>query len=557
MMATARPNPPVQIDLTPGQQDFLTLECVWDEVQREYNYRIDVRDPDGELMHSIVSNTVRDRTSLAVLIAAKLAKDATFGFGTDQRPYWWVGNRWIPVEKWLMSLDYSMHVLTRTALVSRESSLTAESMAAWRANSNYPQDGLNLTAYGTCPGIPLLDGILSFKAFDEARQREEVTPSSDFEDRFGIPHDPSHMNLSVFPVYCEVALIHMLLYAAGDDSLLRKFLHSTLTEPQLEVFQKWLGFHLIINQVPNPERMVYLWGSGANGKSQLLWLIRGLVGRDACAELRLSDLKASANVELLQGKVAMLGAEASTSTELERLKSLISREPQNVNPKYRDPYSLQPECLITQASNFAPSFNERSDALTRRVISLHLENSFKDGATRVEDIAGRIIKDEFVILFAFALLGAQRILSDGRFLVPEQIESSSRSTVEKGNPFERFVSDQIEYGPYEIAIPELYRMYAHWCRNEGGEAAPGSQQLLLDELERISGLKKRTLKRGRSLGYAPSVWIDQYGKDTKIVPNLREGVRAQVIQGLRVNNKNGLTAGQDLPANARAFAIIE
>ena len=276
-MAKERPKPPVELDLSPGPQDFLSVTCTWDDTTKSYEYTIEVRDPEGEPMHTLISSHVRDRTSLAVLIAAKLAKDRHFGFGVDQRPYWWVGNRWMSVDKWLMSLDYSMHVLSRTALVSRESSLTAEAMAAWRATSEYSQDGLNLTAFGKCPGIPLLDGILSFKALNGEEEAIATTgdPAAPVpDDGDGIPHDPANMNLAVFPVYCEVARITMLMYAIGDDSLLRQFLVSTLKEAQLEVFQKWLGFHLILNQVPNPERMLYLWGSGANGKSQLLWLIR-------------------------------------------------------------------------------------------------------------------------------------------------------------------------------------------------------------------------------------------------------------------------------------------
>jgi len=575
----SRPRPPVELDLSSGKQDYLSLKCDWVESTGRYLYTIDIFGPDGEHMHQVMSDKVKDKVSLAVLIATQLSRDPHFGFGQDQRPYYWMGNCWAPVAKWFSSLDYSMHVLARTALVSREGTLAAETMAAWRANSEFPEEGLNLTAFGTCPGIPLVDGILSFGALEAPPNRltsidaagksipaldggaspgtADTAADAEVEgDAPGsIPHHPRHMNLAVFPVYCEVARINMLLYAIGDDSLLRRFLQSTLSPAQLDVFQQWLGYHLVINKVPNPEKMVYLWGSGANGKSQLLWLIRGLVGKESCAELRLSDLKSSANVELLLGKVAMLGAEANTSTELERLKSLISREPQNVNPKYRDPYTIEPECLITQASNYPPTFDERSDALTRRVISLELKNSFKNGPDKVPDIAAKIIKDEFDVLFAFALLGAQKVLAEGRFEIPGTVEKESRAIVEKGNPFERFVDEQLEYGSYEISISELYKIYASWCRNGGGIASPASQQTLLEEISRISANKNKIVKKGRSNAYAASTWFDQSGKEVRIVPSL--AARPEVVQGVRVNNRNGMIAGQNLPAKARMASLIE
>jgi len=47
---------------------------------------------------------VIDKTSLSVMVAQQMAKDPHFGFGRDQRPYRWVGNRWEAVDKWFASI---------------------------------------------------------------------------------------------------------------------------------------------------------------------------------------------------------------------------------------------------------------------------------------------------------------------------------------------------------------------------------------------------------------------------------------------------------------------
>lgn len=552
--------PPVELDISAGPQDFLSITLSDNKQTGQYTYNIEVRAPDGQPLYHIQSSNVVDRTSLAILIAQKLAKDEHFGFGRDQMPYRWIGTCWAPVEKWMMSLSYSMHVLVRTSLNSRDSSLMAETLAAWQATSQYPSDGLDLRAFGSCPGIPFEDGVVMLPE----RGRFVMELPMDYFDI--TPHRPEHMNLRVLPVRfeqvhetCQVRMTtsagdvdgHRVAASPYQNSLTWRFFESTLEPVQMHQLMRWFGFHLVSHLFPNPEKMMYLWGDGGNGKSQILWLLRGLVGPDACAELRLTDLRHSPNVELLAGKLAMIGSEANTSTELERLKSLISKEPQAVNPKYRDPYSFVPDCLITQASNKPPRFEEQSDAMARRVISLHLKRSFSNADDKVQDIAKKIIGEEYPFLVAFAMLGLRFIVWDNGFKVLDDIERESKEKVSEGNPFDVF-ADELEYGPFEIAQKELHRYYLRWCKTTGGNVNTASMKELLDQLERISKKADRRIKRdARSTQYAPSYWYDNTNKRVLLVPELQDIKKPEVVRGFRINNRNGLVIGQPLPAGSR------
>lgn len=555
--------PPVEVDISAGQQDFLTITRSYDQVQDVHSYSIEVRAPNGQPLYNISSAAILDRTSLAILISQRMAKDAHFGFGRDQMPYRWTGNHWELVEKWMASLDYSMHVLVRTGLNNRDSSLRTESMAAWQAMSQYPSDGLDLRAFGSCPGIPFSDVVLLLPH----RGRLALELSKDVYKT--VSHQPENMNLRVLPVtFDEVhasfeltpipdwsiendTKMEQLCKQPFDNSLTWRFFESTLEGAQRVQLQRWFGFHLVSHLYPNPEKMMYLWGDGANGKSQILWLLRGLVSADACAELRLSDLKHSPNLEMIVGKLAMLGSEANTNTELERLKSLISKEPQGVNPKYRDPYSFVPDCLITQASNKPPRFSEQSDAMARRVVSLHLKKSFSNSAIKVQDIAKRIIEEEYTYLVAFALRGLVSVSYKGEYTVLDSIARESEEKVGEGNPFEVF-AEEIEYGPFEVAHKELHRYYLNWCRTSGGNVNASSMKELLDQLERIAKKDDRKIKRdARSTQYNLSYWYDAQQKRIAVAPELQETKKPEVVRGLRINNRNGLLIGQPLPAGSR------
>lgn len=522
----------LEIHLEVGTQDYLDIRHAKAPAK---GLEIDVRGLDRTVLYPLRPTDALDKTSLLVLLAQKMSRDPHFGFGRDQLPYRWHDNRWVPVERWLASLDYSMHALVRTAVNRRMSSdsLAFEALAAWQANSTYPQDGLDLSAFGTCPGIPFKDKILKLS------KGKWVT----------VDHSPQYFNTRVLDVEADVAKQMYFELSMGEhaDSALMKFLSTTLDEQQQVVIRRWFGYHLLSSTIPNAEKMLYLWGTGANGKSQMLHLIRGLVGKDACAELRLPDLRTSANIEKLVSKLAMIGSEAKTATDLETLKSLISREPINCNPKYRDPFTVTPECLVSQASNDAPEFGDKSDAMVRRTLSLHLKNSFLDEASRKEDLAASIVEKEYPLLVGLALWGADELSEKGRFFVPDGVAEASKKTVAGGNHIHDF-AELVEFGPYEISIKELFAIYTRWSREQGHQKSMDKKAMLAD-ITKLAADRKCTLKTMvKASNYQPQHWIDVRGDRTQIDPTLKSGTRPDILQGLRIGaHVYGEPLGQDIP----------
>lgn len=526
---------PIEPDISVGTQDYLSITRLTGPTPI---FDIVIRGLDGGTLYPFRTSDLRDKTSVVVLVAQEMAKDPHFGFGRDQIPYRWTdGRQWTPVERWLSSLDYSMHALIRTSVNRRNTadSLAFEVMSAWQANSTYPGDGLPLRAMGMCRGIPFLDHVL--------------VPS---DGTWNVePHKPENFNTRVIAMEADAAVAMFIEMSNGlcADSKLVHLLTTSLTDAQQIAFRRWLGYHLVSTQVPNAEQMMYLWGAGGNGKSQLLELIRGLVGRDSSAELRLSDLRTSANIELLGGKVAMIGGEANTSTDLETLKSLISREPLNCNPKYRDPFTVVPECLVTQASNKPPAFRERSDAMVRRVISMKLEESFTHETKRIPDIGKYIVEHEYHLLVGLALWGAYEVIEAGGLVVPDEIQEQSRTVVESGNDVADFFA-MLEFGPFEIAVGELYACYSRWTSDAGRGRNALDRGPLIDEVLRMASARRRPCKQTKASKYTPQRWYDKDGDLVKVIPTLQNGSRPTVIQGLRVVHEAfGQAVGMEMSPN--------
>ena len=525
-----------------GKQEFLDIRL--SKIDPTLS-EVDVLGPDKTILYALRPAEPLDRTSLLVVLAQEMSRDPHFAFGRDQLPYRWLENRWVSVERWLASLDYSMHALVRTSVNRRmtSDSLAFEALAAWQANSTYPQGGLDLRAFGKCEGIPFKDFVLKMS-------------KGKWEN---VGHKPGNFNTHVLGLKADDAGRMYLEVSMGDheDSLLMSFLRTTLDDDQQTVFRRWLGYHLLSSKLPNAEKMLYLWGAGGNGKSQLLWLIRGLVGDDACAELRLPDLRTSANIEMLVSKLAMVGSEAKTNTDLETLKSLISREPLNCNPKYRDPFTVTPECLVTQASNQPPEFGEKSDAMVRRTLSLHLKNSFTNDAARKEDIAKTIIEKELPLLVGLALWGAEELSEKGRFYVPDGVSDLSKKTVSGGNQIAEFLGI-VEFGSFELSYAELFVVYVRWCREQGHRPCMTKAELVKEILRLSNGLKHTLMPMEKASNYEPQFWIDDYGSRTQVRKSMKTATRLNILCGLRIGEHAfGMPIGQAIPASRRMSYLFE
>lgn len=477
-----------------------------------------------------------DNQSIVFVVARALVAEPTFAYGYNNLPYLWMGNRWEDVDGWLRALSASMHGLIRTGEFNSKSSrcFYNSMLSAWVSSA---RPVLELKPFGKCQGVPVEDGVLVI--------------SKDGSIEYAL-HDSANQNLHFLPVkmaevndeYVELTL------GLRSNSLLENFLNSSLNDDQRDVLQQWFGLHLVVHRVGNPERMVYMHGLGGNGKGVVVGLLKALVTENAVGNLRLNDLSTASNLELLTGKLAMIGSESGPPvTDHEILKTIVSWESLNVNPKYRDPFSLRPTCLVTQASNLTPHFNDDSDAMVRRVIALNMTH--KSGSlTRVVSLVTKIPELEYPLLVAWSLIGATRVIEAGTLIVPESVETYSARVVRPVRTVDRFL-EVLEYGQFEISEDELYKAYSLHSKAQGLAIRPKSE-FFEDIMLRLDRERILYMRRLKATGYEAQRYINEKQVHAVLVPALLAAKQINLFMGFRIAEGHfGQAIGQPIPASRR------
>lgn len=552
---------------------------------RSLTFQIQVFRPDGTpLIEPVTSEDPVDTTSITFAVSRVMARFEGLTYAYNGVPYLWDGSKWTPAEGWLHALSHSFHGSIRTGeLTTKTSKCYYNTMrAAWLAAQREP---LKLSPYGVTGGIPMKDGVLSLypreyvmRLSDDARAAiglchgfdEKGNPDASHGAFGPLPPDPGSDLISVIPPTPADGNVHLVptnvlgvirnmgRLAAGEcqDSVFVRFLNSALDADQQNIIQQWFGYHLVLHRIPKQEKMVYLYGTGGNGKGMLISLLRGLLTNDAVATLSLKDLKISANLEALAGKAAMIGAEGTPETDNELLKTIVSWEKLQVNPKYRDPFDLQPMCLVTQASNEAPEFKDDSDAMVRRVLAIEMKFRATD-QNRITDVASRVLRDEYPLLVAWALNGAQEVLRAGALVVPKSIREHSEQVVRPMRPVDRFMG-LLEFGNFEVADDELYAAYVLSSKKQGIVKIEPRREFFasLDiRLQRSGNLFQR---RSKATGYPPQKHINEFQQIVALCPQLLEVTSCDLFLGFRIaEGPFGPAIGQRIPETRRGVENYE
>lgn len=278
------------------------------------------------------------------------------------------------------------------------------------------------------------------------------TPEAIEFDRVPVDYDPDAYSPE---------LDHMLEKVFCGDSEVR------------QLFEEMIGYTLMRHA--NYQKMFMFYGSGANGKSTLLDLIKAFIGRHNYVSIDLSDLtKGRFNAAELENKLANIGDDVNNMSidSTGPLKRLSAGNEMQVERKGERPFQLESYATHIYSCNELPrSSSDKTFGYYRRWCFIPLNATFSKSDPDFDPLIKEKITTPAALsyLFNLALTGARRLMGNNGFTEPKVVtEALEEYRIENSTVLTWINEKEIDL-PLITGRPsnEIFELYKDWCVNAG------------------------------------------------------------------------------------------
>ena len=245
------------------------------------------------------------------------------------------------------------------------------------------------------------------------------------------------------------------------------------------MLEELLGY-LLTNQT-KIQSVFYLYGTGKNGKSVFLDVVRELVGEGNFVTLTPQQLESSFSRSALENKKVLLIGDMnrrdSSNFITAEIKKLSGGDMISAEKKYGDTYQFKPFVKVVVSSNFFPvSSNDPTFGAMRRIFLIPFQHQITDSE---EDISLMDkLKEELPGILNVAMAGLHRLINNNYSFSYDGFKAF-KETIAKELPITSFVSDMILPQPNGfVKYSEIQKACKEWCRKkEINCRIPDSKQL--------------------------------------------------------------------------------
>ena len=272
------------------------------------------------------------------------------------------------------------------------------------------------------------------------------------------------------------------------------------------------------------QKLIALTGSGANGKSTYVKILRKLFEKDEfnkgenITSTTIYDLTRNFESSTLHKKLLCLISEVNSNemkfTNL--LKSLSGEDPIRFEFKGKDTFTDINTCAVLITANTLPKTYDTTDGFYRRWLTVDFPNKF----TGKRDIIAEIPDEEFSNLCFKSITILNEMLKEGKFENEGDLEEQIRKYESKSSPINMFLQECCGYDLSEKMTIENILYWVNWFfdKNKIGK---------ITENELIAFLKKegysftKNMVKGIKLKETNDVIREQFRRQALIDDKIR------------------------------------
>ena len=251
-----------------------------------------------------------------------------------------------------------------------------------------------------------------------------------------------------------------------------RFLDEVFEDDEALVDFVWRAVGYSLSGLTKEQILFILWGSGANGKSVFLKILRLVLG-DYALDTPFTTFDVTArcgipnDVAALAGRRLVTASESNENVRLNeaRIKALTGGDAMTARFLHGEFFTFTPVCKILLATNHKPRVTDDSYAFWRRVRLIPFTRQFR-GEDADQNLADTLAAEAPGIL-AWAVRGVLRWAEVG-LEPPEAVTKATETYEAESDPLAGFIEDRCTVGPERQArAADLYRGYRAWGERNG------------------------------------------------------------------------------------------
>lgn len=214
-----------------------------------------------------------------------------------------------------------------------------------------------------------------------------------------------------------------------------------------------------------------LTGSGSNGKSTFLNMLKTMLGKRNLSVLDLKKLNDRFSTVMLFGKLANIGDDISEEfvTDAAEFKKIVTGETIDAEQKGQPKFDFEPYVKLIFSANNIPRMGKGRDstAILRRLVIVPFDAKFDSKKPNFKPFIGDNLKgqESMEYLIKLGLEGLKRVLTNRTFTTSEKIQEQLDEYEEQNNPILGFFREcENEETPIENEpTNKVYKNYQEYC----------------------------------------------------------------------------------------------
>ena len=250
----------------------------------------------------------------------------------------------------------------------------------------------------------------------------------------------------------------------ANYSLWQKFLDRVLPDADAQLLlAEYLGYCLMPDH--RFEKLLWLYGSGQNGKSTALTVIEWLFGNENISYLSLENLtNDEKKLALFEHKLLNISSETGRDVNASVMKQMASGETLTVEQKYLNPRQITDYGKVITATNQMPR-SENTFAFFRRFIILPFEQTISEEEKDVH--LAEKLKTELPGILNWIICALADLMNRQSFTSCESSERALEQYKLESDNVMLFLKEMLEPSETPEKAADLYLAYKGFCYTSG------------------------------------------------------------------------------------------